>query len=318
MAGQPIKPVRIHEEEYSWVLYFSFSSWLILSLFFFTGVYKEIILSADRKYETHDEKLKITHVLIDQELENNAPSLQKKAFIGDQNNQASGKITDLKGFESMSQSNEMRFSRGSENQKNTAENPSKAEKKMQDALGNQFDVKIVTSLQDGSMNEQTTQKANLPEIAKDNSKASIPGNYEFKKQFVFSWDNNGMPVIPTIYEKNYKYFKNILDKIHNNWSPPGGMPYPTFDSAFNSQGFVPGRSTYQTFPDQDVQIVFSIDSSGNVTETKLWRSMGFKSLDRACLDAIIKSRNFGPPPEDLLDNNRNFIMPMTFRIMGTE
>ena len=313
MADQPVKNSEIRQEDYSWILYFSFSSWLILSLIFFTGVYKSIILSADKHYAPTKDSQKITRVIIDQELINKTPSPDKKYFVGDKNNEASGKITEQKGFESMSPSDELKFSKGSQNQKNTPEKTVQNEQE----TGNQFYAKIIHSLKDAFSKEkpaaQTSQSA---QVAQKPSRESIPGNYEFKKEFVFSWDRNGMPVIPTVFEKNYKYFKHILDDIQSNWAPPGGMPYPTFDTSFNAQAYIPGRNTYQAFPDQDVQVVFSISSNGDVVETKLWKSMGFQSLDRACLDAIIKSKNFGPPPADLLDNNQVFVMPLTFRIIG--
>lgn len=309
MANQSLKKKDPDNfEDYSWILFFGFSSWLIITLFFLTGIFKSILLTADKKFPINKNIETIRTVIIDQKSIQQQTQPDKEYFLSDKDNMGSGKITEKKGFEAASKSREFRVGQSPANKaedSKTEEDTSASEK----ILSNQFLINLL----EGKFPANDKPR----KIIRKFSEASIPDSYRFDKSFAFSWDRNGQPVIPTVYYKHFEYFKKMLDKIQSNWAPPGGMPFPIYGNDFNTEGFVPGRSSYQTFPDQEVQIVFSLDASGDILEIKLWKSLRFESLDRSCIDAIQRSRNFGPPPEDLMEKNI-FVMPMTFRIISNQ
>lgn len=304
------------QEEHSWILYFSFSSWLIISFIFISGIYKDLLLSADKKFshvlDKALEKEKVIHVLVDQKEKNKLPMDETEHYLSDQNNEAKGGLTEKKGFQTLSKSRDLKLPTiHGVKSKSLKKN---REKQTEKSHNNQFFAKILHGIF-GSSPKKKSEPLNAPEIAGNSDRFNIPSNYEFKKEYALSWDKNGRPVIPTILLKHFKYFKHMLDEIQGNWAPPGGVPYPIYNGSYGTDVYIPGRSTYQTFPVQDIQIVFSLDEKGNVRDIKIWKSWGFESLDRSCVDAIERSGNFGPPPDDLLDINRVFIMPLTFRII---
>jgi TonB family protein len=303
-------------EESSWVLYFSLSSWLIGSLLFFTGIYKSLLLSMDKKFQEEKQyDSKVIHMLIDQKEKTEILKDETIKYLSDKETEASGDFTKKKGFENFSESREFKI----ESSKKKKPADDKAVKGIADSekknenfqlLDNRFTAKIV----------HTVKKVikNIIPIQDDAEETTLPQSFDFKKEFVFSWDVTGRPIIPSVYQKHFKYYKEMLDKIQSNWAPPGGTPFPIFDNSIGSSYYIPGRSTYQTFPEQDIRVLFSLDNQGNVIETKLWGSIGYESLDRSCIDAIEKSKNFGPPPGELLNDKDQFVMPLEFRIIGFE
>ena len=291
--------INLQEENYSWIIFFTLASWILISIAFITGFYKFIILSADPKYSREESDNIIKTTIVEQKTINPQTKKNKEYYLSDKNNMGSGQLTKKEGFQSMSASRELRLEAPDENQISKPEYDEKAIAE----LSNQFITRILKSIPENKTREQVSKKF---------SKTTIPFNYKYSKEFIFSWDANGQPVIPTVAYKHFSYFKNMLDKIQKNWSPPGGTPYPTYENGVSDEIYTPGRATYRVFPDQAVQIVFTIDASGDVHDIKLWKSMGFESLDRACIDAIERSRNFGSPPKELMENEI-LIVPMIFR-----
>lgn len=301
-------PTETDLEAQSWLIFFALSSWLAVTLVFITGIYKNLLISADKKYPQEKNEGVLKTVIVDQKTRQEQTNPDKEYFISDKDNMGSGQITETKGFEALSQSRELRF--GSPGENSSEEENTTEEQKAARVLSNRFISKILDS-------KFVKLPENKPAVKKF-SRSSLPDNFNFKKEFAFSWDRNGQPVIPTMYYKHFAYFKSMLDKIQSNWAPPGGSPYPIYnDNMFSTQGYVPGRSTYQTFPNQEILIVFTLDEIGDINELKLYKSMGYESLDRSCRDAILRSGNFGAPPQDLMENGV-FIMPLTFRIIARE
>jgi TonB family protein len=292
-------------EDHSWVLFFSFSSWLIITIIFLTGIYKSLLISADKKYPVKKTDDMMRMVIVDQKASKPQVEPDKEYFLSDKNNMGSGKLTEKKGFEALSTSRELRLGKSGDTDKEFEEDDEP--KNQEHVLSNHFFSRILDSR---VVNENQNKK-----IVKKFSRSSIPDNYNLRREFIFSWDRNGQPVIPSMFYKHFAYFKSMLDKIQTNWAPPGGSPFPIYGNEYNSYGYVPGRSSYQTFPDQEILIVFTVEPNGDINEIKLLTSMGFDSLDRSCKDAISRSKNFGPPPPELIENDV-FIMPLTFRIIS--
>jgi hypothetical protein len=101
--------VQDHVEEHSWILFFSFASWLTITIIFLSGIYKDLLISADQSYPAIKNDSKIRTVIIDQKsiIQQTAPD--KEYFLSDKNNMGSGIITEKKGFEAISKSRELRF-----------------------------------------------------------------------------------------------------------------------------------------------------------------------------------------------------------------
>lgn len=267
----------IFKEDY--LRYFLFGvSWIFFS-FLLASRFPVILLQQIR--EEKEPKDKIYRVLI----ENKTPPKKEKRrdtvrFLSKERREARGKITPEKGFWAWGKREA--FSWGSK--------PSQVELK-----------KII----------KTPLKRKAPLLK---NPLKIPAHYRFRREFALSWDRKGFPQIPTVYWKHYEYFKKMLRKIQDNWAPPGGRPYPTYADAYKSLGYVPGYFQVKPFPSQDVYVVFSLDKEGNVGDVKVVKSLGYKMLDEACKDAIIRSKNFSPPPKELLQNGVLYV-PIIFRII---
>jgi TonB family protein len=65
-------------------------------------------------------------------------------------------------------------------------------------------------------------------------------------------------------------------------------------------------------PNQEVLVVFVLDKAGEVKRVKLVDSMGYKVLNKSCVEAVQMSKNFGKVPEELLEDGVLIIF-FTFR-----
>jgi TonB family protein len=124
---------------------------------------------------------------------------------------------------------------------------------------------------------------------------SISGNFSFNtKKF-----------------KNFKYFHNMKNKISKHWYPPvnANTILPQGGSRLSGD-YTPGYTRVMVIPSQLVKMYFVLDRKGIVKKTVIVESMGNKSLDDSCLEAIQNSKNFGPVPEDL--KGENIVIPFIF------
>jgi len=298
MANFTLKQFKIPEEDQNWLVYFIFSSWIIITILFAADLPHEIL---KEKFEA--KKQKIVQVLLEnKDNENSEKNVIEEKFLSNKANSGSGSLTQKKGFHNLSENRELEFSE-------SGNESTKQNEQLLKSLSKPEKTGYKTSI------NKTHSKSGEKSIYKSSGQhTTIPENYQFKDEFAFSYDNNGNPVIPTVEYKNYEYFKSMLNKIQNNWAPPGGTPYPVYGDSYHSQSFVPGRTSYQTFPSQEIKVVFTLDAEGNVLDAVVWDSLRSLLLDKSCVEAIKNSRNFGAVPPELLMNNQ-LTMPLIFKII---
>ncbi|MDH5716423.1 MAG: TonB C-terminal domain-containing protein [Spirochaetia bacterium] len=306
LSKQSLNDSTFNNQNKTWFIFYTLSSWIILTILFLSELPQKILISS-MGLEENPKKQKVVNVLLENKLNNKTKEPDEMVFLSNQDNTGSGKLTKNKGFEALTEENQLSFAKKGniESQKLKKENYNKNGIKTK--ANEKYSVKIFPDEKADKIGYggQTTWGKE--------KKSLIPSNYKFNREFALSWDKAGEPIIPTKNYKHYKYFRNMFDKIKENWSPPGGQPSPTDAEAFHRMGYAPGYIKFQTFPDQEIKIVFILDKKGNVIEITLWESMGFVSLDLSCVESIERSKNFGPPPKELLKDGV-FIMPMVFVI----
>lgn len=286
-----------------WYVWFLSASFLIISLLFYLNIPKYLLTSALK----NDNKKSVSVLLKNEEQENFVKD-ENAVILSDEDNQAQGKLTHKKNFSNFSDKNDLAFARKGEITPPQVVVP-KAEMSKKDSG---FLVKFVRLIQ--KKRKQTSGRGGWFDWAKSDY-TKIPDNYSYQKEFALSWDKLGQPIIPTKNYEHYQYFRDLIDKIRRHWYPPGGSYYPPIgDDFFTTSGFAPGYTRIQTFPGQEIQTIFMLDKNGNVIDAKIYESLGYSSLDQSCLDAITTSKNFGPPPPELLKRG-TLIIPFYFRII---
>ncbi|MFN3604271.1 MAG: energy transducer TonB [Leptonema sp. (in: bacteria)] len=145
-------------------------------------------------------------------------------------------------------------------------------------------------------------------IHNKNSKESklptkIPANYHFRNDFALRWDHSPDVSIASVELKSYKYFRDMLRQIRENFSPPG-LNLVWRDSA--------GLVISQTIKPQIVRVLFLLDEEGTVQDAKVVSSMGQKPVDDSCIRVLLH-QNFGKPPKEIFEHGNifgiNFIFP---------
>ncbi|GIW23693.1 MAG: hypothetical protein KatS3mg068_2700 [Candidatus Sericytochromatia bacterium] len=178
------------------------------------------------------------------------------------------------------------------NQKNSLENPNSQ---------NTIDLKISHS---GLKQERQKISKTLKEQQELPTK--IPANYRFRNDFALRWDNSPQFAIASVELKGYKYFRDMLRQIRENFAPPG-LNLVWRDSA--------GVVVSQPIKPQIVRVLFLLDYDGTVRDVKIVSSMGQKPVDEACIRVLL-NHNFGPPPPEIFEHGNifgiNFIFPPVY------
>lgn len=306
-----------HELFNQWFVWFLLSSWIVFALLFYLRVPQKILL---KKIET-EEKKTVSVLLKNKEQEN----LQKDptaTMLSDQDNQAQGSLTSKKDFQNLSPYNDLSFSRKGETSSSLQESSQKEiplhkKNKEQDQTNsaskkNSFVVQFVKLIQ--KQQKKIMGRSGMFDWAKSDY-TRIPDNYPYQKEFALSFDRLGNPIIPTKKYEHYDYFRKLVEKIRQHWYPPGGSYHPPIgDDFFATSNFTPGYTRVQAFPSQEVQTIFMLNAKGDVIDVRIYSSLGYKSLDQSCLDAIRQAKNFGAPPQELLERG-TLIVPFFFRIV---
>jgi hypothetical protein len=140
----------------------------------------------------------------------------------------------------------------------------------------------------------------------------IPDRYNITRENAIFYSNDGRFSYNTVKFKDFKFFKDLKDKIASNWHPP--LMANAIFQGYNplTGGYAPGYTRIMVIPSQEVAIVFALDRQGEVIDLKLIDSMGNKYLDKSCIDAIRLSKNFGKVPAQLLDEGGVLVIPFIF------
>ncbi len=280
---------KFSDSDRIWLSFFFLSSWVVITVLFLTGIPLEMLSKA---HQTKKDTMEVLPVILENDKENPVEMPEVMPNLSDITQKESGKLTDKEGFEALSEDSKLEFA--APGQQNNADRDSK--------LG---------ALQTDRTNDFTIQIIELPKTGFDGlfdwgtgKKDSVPLSMEFHEELALSWNSYGEPVIPTIHYKHYEYYRQMLDKIQKHWAPPGGNPYPVATNSYHTMTpGIPGTTTYQTFPEQEVAVIFFLNPAGSVVSANIVQSMGYQTVNASILDAINDAKNFGRVPAELLKNN---------------
>ena len=288
----------------SWLVFYAFSAWLIVSVLLVTDIPLHLIYQYSQKEDEADNRE--IRVLLENENPDEKKEKKEAVFLSNKDATARGKLTEKKKYEAKAFDHVLSLPRSGNS----------AEVRTIQILKNQEFRKM----EDEGFKARTVKQTKAPgQTGVQNGPGEaaalkVPAHYVFRDQFALSWDARGRPQIPTKNFEHYSYFRKMLDKIQNYWAPPGGNPSPVYGDSYHRMSLTPGTMRYSAFPNQDVRIVFVLDDSGEVGDVKIHSSLGYSSLDASLVEAIERARNFGPPPGELL-NNGILIVPIIFRII---
>jgi hypothetical protein len=98
---------------------------------------------------------------------------------------------------------------------------------------------------------------------------------------------------------DFKYFRDMKNKISSNWFPPSMANGYMLEGA-NKYGFyTPGYTRTHLIPSQEVHIYFRMNRNGDIIDVVLMDHNGSEVLIDSCMDAIKNSKSFGPVPDDM-------------------
>jgi hypothetical protein len=127
----------------------------------------------------------------------------------------------------------------------------------------------------------------------------IPDKKGINRENALFISNDGNFSYNTKKFKDYKYFKDMKNRIASNWFPPQ-MGHAIFGSGANKYGFyTPGVTRIMMIPSQEVKLYFKMKRSGDVVDIQVIESGNTKDLVDSCTDAIKNSKSFGKVPEDM-------------------
>jgi len=282
-----------------WFVFFAPVTFLFVFLFFLLLLPEISWQSFSRKTMAEDPRE--IRVLLENAEKQKQKEQKEKVFLSDSDNQAQGNVTREQGFSAVTKDYVFDYKTSGRTGKDSLKNGSNYRTYVSST------GKYTVTLHPDSGNP--TVKSSEVKITR-----RLPSYYNFKDRFALSWNKNGTPRIPTKNMEHYSYFRKMLSKIQDHWSPPGGNPLMMDANAFYGTTPTPGMVRYQAFPTQDIRVVFMLDAEGNVIDLRLHESKGFSALDASCLESIESSRNFGAVPTELLDNG-TLIVPLIFRII---
>jgi hypothetical protein len=139
----------------------------------------------------------------------------------------------------------------------------------------------------------------------------IPDKNDVTRENAIFYTSDGRFSFNTARFKDFKYFKNMKDKIASNWYPP--LMANSLVQGYNplSGDYAPGYTRIMAIPSQEVKIVFVLNKKGDIIHIQLLDSLGNKPLNASCYDAIRLSKSFGPVPKDQL-TGEVLVIPFIF------
>jgi len=306
-----VRPQILSREIQSWLTFYFMVSGLILSVVIFSQVPNKVF----RQYMAKQNQKKLPKgefvvkmTAIENKFKNKKEEHDKLRFISNKTVSGSGKLTKSKGYVNRLGNDDPELklmgggsgdtsSKAKKNNKKTKKNNTEVAPEILSNFDAQYIIRLLRS--SVKKRKKRTKAAGKFKFTKDN----LPWAYEKNKKFTMSFDSRGNLTIPTIRQKHYEYFQELIQKFKYNWAPPGGQPYPVFGDSYFQQNPVPGRSTYRTFPKQVINWGFTLDENGKVIDVRIIKSMKYKALDDSITESILQIGTFKAPPKDLLEND---------------
>ncbi len=139
----------------------------------------------------------------------------------------------------------------------------------------------------------------------------IPDKNDVTRENALFYTNDGRFSFNTVKFKDFKYFRDMKNKIASNWYPPDAAN--SIVQGYNplSGEYAPGYTRIMAIPSQEVKMVFVLNREGDIIHIQILDSLGNKSLNASCYDAIRLSKSFGPVPKDQLKGDV-LVIPFIF------
>jgi hypothetical protein len=139
----------------------------------------------------------------------------------------------------------------------------------------------------------------------------IPDKNDVTRENAIFYTNDGRFSFNTVKFKDFKFFKDMKDRIASNWYPP--LMANSMVQGYNplSGEYAPGFTRIMAIPSQEVKTVFVLNKNGDIIHIQILDSLGNKPLNASCYDAIRLSKSFGPVPKDLIQNGV-LVIPFIF------
>lgn len=227
--------------------------------------------------------------------------VDKRTLLSDRDSSARGYITKDKGDRWLNNSLEFKLKKGSSGSESGRRVVSQGKEKF-----------ILNDLSEVVMNisrpwERARSSAGSGGAA---YQVTIPDKNSVTRQNAIYYSNDGMFSFNTAKFKNFEYFRQMKNKIASNWHPPAMAN--AIIRGYNpvTGAYAPGSMRIMAIQSQQVKLYFIMDRNGDVLEVKILDSLGNKSLDSSCLDAIRYSKNFGSVPDNI--KGEQVLIPFIF------
>lgn len=277
-----------HNEEIkiSLVILLSLFIHIIFSLGFFFPAYHQFLYYSSLRERSEGEGRDII-VNVNQD---DKKVVNDKTLLSDRDSSARGFITRKKGDHWLNNSRDFAMKKGSYSQGRFSE----ASRHMKNKTGN-----LVTDNTNIVINLMREDAGSLIGRYGSEDFTKIPDRNSFQRENSIFYSNDGTFSFNTQMFKPFHYFKNMKDKIAGNWYPPllansvivGYSPF--------TGSYTPGRLRIMAIPSQMVKLYFTMNRNGDIIDVVIVDSLGNKSLDASCLDAIKKSKSFGKVPPEI-------------------
>ncbi|MDY6968932.1 MAG: TonB family protein [Spirochaetota bacterium] len=284
-----------------------FSLTLLLSLFFHIVLIISVLLPAyDRFYLNQQFKKTFPsgRDIIVNVNQDDQRAISRKTLLSDRDSYAKGSVTKDKGSHWLNNSLDFLVKRGGDRSEETSK--TSAEKKIKTGILVTDNTELIITLMQRELSypRKKLGKGGKSEFTK------IPDINDFDRKNAIFYSNDGRFSFNTKKFKNFKYFKSMKDKIASNWYPPllANSIISGYDPMTGS--YTPGRLRIMAILNQMVKIYFSMNRDGEVIDVVLVESMGNRSLDSSCMDAIRLSENFGKVPKNI--KGKIIVIPFVF------
>ncbi len=213
-------------------------------------------------------------------------------LLSDRDSSAKGYITKKAGSRWLNNSLDFKVLKGSQG-KGKGDNKSTAAHAGRDKIMVSDDSEMVAVIE---RNESTGREAGNYGIFDE---TLIPDKNDVSRENALFYSSDGRFSFNTVKFKDFKYFKDMKDKIASNWYPP---LMANSIQGYNplSGSYTPGYTRIMAIPSQEVKMVFVLNKDGDIIHIEILDSLGNKPLNASCYDAIKLSKTFGPVPKDQL------------------
>jgi len=216
--------------------------------------------------------------------------VDKRTLLSDRDSAAKGYITREEGDRWLNNSLEFRLKKGASG----SESGQRAVNQGRERFILNDDSEVVMSLKRPWTSARSSSGSSG--IA---HQVAIPDKNSVTRKNAIYYSNDGMFSFNTAKFKNFEYFRRMKDKIASNWYPPAMANAVIRGYNPVTGAYAPGSMRIMAIQSQQVKLYFIMNRNGDVVEVNILDSMGNKSLDGSCLDAIRYSKNFGLVPDDI-------------------